>query len=354
MSEPLPDNPQRIAILMLSAMGDAVHVLPVANALRRAFPRAHITWIIQPVAHRLVQGHPAIDDFVVFRRRRGAAALRSYRELRRELRGRHFDVLLALQVYFKAGIIAAMTRADVKLGFDRARARDLNWVFTSHRIPARPSQHVQDQYFEFLEYLGVDPEPVEWRLGPDPVELESQREFFAAFDRPACALVLGTSNPQKNWSADRYARLAAALETEHGFQCLLVGGPSEHERRVANRILAEPGVTAVDALGDDVRRLVWLLHGCRLVISPDTGPLHIARALDVPVIGLYGYTNPKRYGPYRKYQDLVVDGYARYPGEEYAPSLHHRPGGMERVTVEAVLDKVTRAREWYLGGGGVG
>ena len=102
-------------------------------------------------------------------------------------------------------------------------------------------------------------------------------------------------------------------------------------------------VPIIDARGDDVRRLVWLLHGSRLVISPDTGPLHIARALDVPVIGLYGWTNPRRYGPYRRFTDLIVDGYALSPSEDYAPSMTHRSGGMSRISAEMVVERVDHA-----------
>ncbi len=336
---------REIGILMLSAMGDAVHVLPVANALRRAYPAARISWIIQPVPQRLVAGHPAIDEFIPFRRRRGLDAWHSYAELRAALRarGRPFDLLLALQVYFKAGLIAALTPARIKLGFDRARARDANWLFTNERIAPRPVGHVQDQYFEFLEHLGVSPEPVEWRLAPSDEERAAQQRFFAELERPAAALVVGTSKPEKNWLPERWARLAAALYTDFALQPVIVGGPSAGERAVADVILRESGVPVVDALGDDVRKLLWLLDGSRLVVSPDTGPLHIARALETPAVGLYGYTNPKRYGPYRRYENLVVDGYARWPGEDYACSMVHRPGAMQRVTLEMVLPKVDLA-----------
>jgi heptosyltransferase I len=334
---------------MLSAMGDAVHVLPVANALRRAYPSARLTWIIQPVPHRLVAGHPAIDEFVDFQRRRGLGAWRSYAELRRQLatRGRRFDLLLALQVYFKAGLIAALTPARFKLGFDRARARDANWLFTNERIPPRPVGHVQDQYFEFLRYLGIDPEPVEWRLALTEEERAAQRDFFQGLDRPAVALVVGTSKPEKNWLPERWARLAAALYTELGLQPVIVGGPSAAERTVADAIVRDAGVPVVDALRNDVRRLLWLVDGARLVVSPDTGPLHIARAMDTPVVGLYGYTNPRRYGPYRKFTELVVDGYARSPGEDYPCSMVHRSGGMQRVPVDAALAKVELALSSY-------
>ena len=120
--------PREVCIVMLSAIGDAVHVLPVANALKRHWPETRVTWIIQPVPHMLVSGHRSIDEFVLFRRRTGAGAWRSYAELRRALSGRSFDLLLGLQVYFKAGLITALAPARIKLGFDRARARDGQWL----------------------------------------------------------------------------------------------------------------------------------------------------------------------------------------------------------------------------------
>ncbi|HEX7090967.1 MAG TPA: glycosyltransferase family 9 protein [Longimicrobiales bacterium] len=340
--------PREIAIVMLSALGDAVHVLPVVNALKRAWPESRITWVIQPVPYRLVHNHPAVDDFILFHRQRGTRALRAYIEMRDLLAHRRFDLLLSLQVYLKAGLLTALARSTVKLGFDVRRARDLNWLFTTHRIPARPAAHVQDQYFEFLTYLGVDPHPVEWGIVLTDAERERQREFFGRLGRPVCGVVVGTSNPEKNWAPERYVRLIQALESEWGFRTVLIGGPSAGERRAADTILAATGTRTIDALGDDVRRLVYLLAGCDLVVSPDTGPLHIARALDVPVVGLYGFTNPKRHGPYGRYTDLVVDGYARWPGEDYPCSMERRRGGMDRVTVEAVLEKVQLAVERYV------
>jgi heptosyltransferase I len=240
-----------------------------------------------------------------------------------------------------------MTDAAVKLGFDRARARDFNWLFTTHRIPARPVGHVQDQYFEFLEHIGVDPRPVEWRLPITQHDRAAQREFFDGLDRPVAAVVVGTSKPGKNWAPERYAGVLDALEEHFGLLPVLVGGPSPTEREAADRVLSRTRAHVIDCLGDDVRRLVWLLDGSRLVISPDTGPLHIARALERPVIGLYGYSNPKRYGPYRKYGDLVVDGYARFPDEEYPASMQWRAEGMSRVSVQAVLEKVELALSRY-------
>jgi heptosyltransferase I len=335
--------PREIAIVMLSALGDAVHVLPVVNALKRAWPQSRITWIIQPVPHMLVAGHENVDEFIIFRRRRGAQAWRSFAGISSALDGRRFDLLINLQVYLKAGLITSLAKADVKLGFDRKRARDMNWLFTTHRIPPRPAGHVQDQYFEFLEHLGIDPAPVEWRLRLTAAERDAQRPFFSALDRPACGVVVGTSKLEKNWAPERYARLLEALESDFGMQPVLLGGPSVAERAAADAVLRQTRARPVDALADDVRRLMWLVDGSDLVISPDTGPLHLARALDRPVVGLYGYTNPKRYGPYGR-PEQVVDGYARHAGEDYPISMKYRSDAMERVTVDMVLEAVERVR----------
>jgi heptosyltransferase I len=332
---------------MLSAIGDAVHVLPVANALKRTWPDSRITWVIQPVPRLLVRGHPAIDEFVVFHRRRGLRGWLGFAEFARDVRERRFDLLLGLQVYFKAGVLTALAPASVKLGFDRARARDMQWLFTNRRIPPHEPQHVQDQYFEFLHELGIDPEPVTWGIDLTDEERAAQEAFFSRLDRPVCAVVVGTSKPEKNWMPERIARVLEEVERAHGLRPVLVGGPSAIERRIADEVLARTNARVVDALGDDLRRLVWVLEGSALTISPDTGPLHISRALGTPVVGLFGYTNPKRSGPYRLYQDLVVDGYAEHPGEDY-PIEHAYRNGMERVTVDGVLDKISLAMERYV------
>ena len=338
-------------------------MLPVVNALKRAFPRAHLTWVVQPPAFSLVAGHPGVDEFVVFQRRprgrvpRGpwesARGLgRTAVELRRAGKrqpGGCFDLVLGLQVYFKAGILTALAPGSVKLGFDRKRARDLNFLFTTHRIPPCPEgfAHTQDQYFEFLHYLGVDPEPVEYGLRPTPGERIEQRRFFGALERPVCSVVMATSDARKDWCPDGYARVIEGLHFDLGLHPILVGGGSPRERRMAREVERRSEAPVLEAMRDDLRRLLWLLEGSALVISPDTGPLHMARAVGVPVVGLYGFTNPKRSGPYRLFEDLVVDGYALYPGEEYPVNMERRRDGMGRVTPEMVLEKSALAMERY-------
>ncbi|MEN8131440.1 MAG: glycosyltransferase family 9 protein, partial [Pseudomonadota bacterium] len=125
-------------------------------------------------------------------------------------------------------------------------------------------------------------------------------------------------------------------------------GPSAQEQTICEEVMRLSRVKPMNELGDDPRRLMYLIDGAAVVISPDTGPLHIARALEVPVVSLFGYTNPKRSGPYKKYQDLVVDGYARYPGENYPISMEYQPEGMQRITLEMVLEKFELAIRKYV------
>lgn len=334
----------RVGIVMMSAVGDAVHVLPVLNAIKRHKPDARITWVLQPGPATLVRGHRHVDEIVIFDRARGR---RAFRDVKRALSTRPFDLVLALQVYFKAGLVTSFTKAPVKLGFDKARARDLNWLFTTHRIPPHPAgQHVQDQYFEFLDALGIAHEPVEWHLGPTDQERAWQREFFAPIDRPTAAIVVGTSKPEKDWLPERWAQVADVLYADYGLQPVLVGGRSARELAAEAAIIACARHRPISALGSGLRRLVSIIDGSALVLAPDTGPLHMSVALRRPVISLMGYTNPKRTGPYRAYHDLLIDAYGN-PGEDYPISMENRPGRMPLITVDDVLTKVEHWQRTY-------
>jgi heptosyltransferase I len=348
---------------MMSAVGDTVQVLPVVNALKRAFPLARLTWLIQPLPHSLVANHPQVDEFVIFRRmdrrRTPGALLAAGREIRRATArllevgrrqpGGTFDLVLDLQVYLKAGLLTWLAPGRMKLGFDRGRTRDLNPLFTTHRIPPNPEgfAHTQDQYFEFLRYLGVDPDPLVYGLEVTPEERLDQERFFQALERPACSVVLATSDPRRDWRTDGYASVLSSLYHDFGLQPIVVGGSSPREAVLAQEVTRLTAAPVLNAMGEGLRRLLWLLDGSTLVISPDTGPLHIARAMEVPVVGLYGFTNPKRSGPYRRFQELVVDGYAHYPGEAYGITMKRRPSGMGRITPKMVLEKVELALELF-------
>ncbi len=338
---PVTSAPRSIALVRLSAIGDTVHAIPVVESLKRAWPDCEISWAIQPVPYTLMRGRPDVSDFVLFRRERG---WRAFPEFRRQVRGRRFDLVLDIHRAFKAGLVTLMLESPIKVGFDRPRARDLNWLFTTHRIPARGPRHVQDQLFEFLDFVGV-PIVREWNFFFTAEERAKQRDFFDRIQRPVLAVVLRSSNAAKDWILARYARVLEIAESDLGLQPVLVGGTSVAELDTAARVERKSRAKPRNELADDLRRLAWLLAGSSVVLSPDTGPLHMAVALGTPTVGLYGFTDPRRSGPYRRFADLLID---RYPGpEDRLPSREGRTGNMERIEVEDVVEKLEQAIARY-------
>ncbi|MEJ2547585.1 MAG: glycosyltransferase family 9 protein [Gemmatimonadota bacterium] len=338
---PRVSRPESVVIVLLSAIGDVVHGMPIATSVRRAWPETRIHWIIQPVGHGLVAPHPAVDEFLLYDRKAG---LPGFAALRRQFAGRRFDLAIGLQVYLKAGLITAMLPAGRKLGFDRARARDLNWLFTTERIPPHAPQHVEDQYFEFLDYLDV-PIVTEWEFAFSEPECEARARFFEPIEAPALAVVLRTTRPGKNWPLERYARVLEIAESDLGLKPVLIGSRAPAEAAAAAELLRLTRSRPINALENDLRRLAWILDGADYALSPDTGPLHVAVALGTPTVSLYGYTDPKRVGPYRRFSELVIDRYTR--DGEVEPSMEFRPGNMESITVDDVAAKLEQAVRSY-------
>jgi heptosyltransferase I len=333
----------RIAIVMMSAIGDAVHVLPLINALKRRDPRCHITWILEPKPASLVRGHPGIDEIIEFAARRG---LREWRRMRALLRDREFDVVLDLQVAIKAGLLTSLLRSPVKIGFDRGRARDVNWLFTNTKIPPHANQHVQDQYFEFLDYLGVSHERVEWNLGPWPHERDVARELISLSQRPLASIAVATSKEDKDWPAERWAEVVDALYERFDLQSMLIGGKSTRERQAEQVIMERAHHKPLSSLGCSLREMVAVLQASALVLTADTAPLHMAVALARPVISLFGASDPRRTGPYRASQDLIVDAF-RDPGDPDVVMMTKRSRRMGRIQVDDVLAKVEQWQRSY-------
>jgi heptosyltransferase I len=334
---------QRIAIVLLSALGDVVHALPLVASLKAAAPRSRIEWIVQPVPAEVARAHPAVDRVWLFDRKSG---WRAYREFRRAMRDERFDVAIDLQVYAKASILTAMLDAERKIGFDRARARELNWLVTTDRIPAHPPGHVADQYLEFADYLGAA-RRYEWDFALSDAERAAQATFFGAIPAPVAALVIGTSKRVKEWIPERWARTAQALHATWGYEVVIVGGESPNETALAREIVALAPGAVRDVRHQDVRRMIWLIDGSALVVGLDTGPYHMAVALGVPAVGLFGYLDPARVGPTHRFLDLVVDVW-REPGEPWHPPRSANRGArVNLIEVDDVLEKVEHARARY-------
>ncbi|HUF90590.1 MAG TPA: glycosyltransferase family 9 protein [Gemmatimonadota bacterium] len=334
---------QRAAIVLLSAIGDIVHALPLVSSLKAAAPGLSIEWVTQPVAGEIAGRHPAVDRLWTLDRGRG---WRGFRDLRRALRGQRFDLVVDLQVYAKASLVTAMLDSPRKLGFDRPRARELNWLVTNERLAPGPPRQACEQYLEFADHLGA-PRRYEWPLPLSPEERTAQAAFYAGLRSPLAALVVGTSRPAKEWPVDRWARFAESLHADFGYQVCIVGSDRPGERARALEIARLSRSPILDERRDDLRRLIWLLDGAALVVSPDTGPYHLAVALGVPSIGLYGYTDPARVGPGRRFTELVVDAF-HDPGEAWhPPRTGYRGARMERIETGRVIEAVELARARY-------
>jgi heptosyltransferase I len=341
------EAPRSVCILRLSAIGDTCHVVPIVRTLQQAWPTTQLTWIIGKTEARLMHLIEGVEFITVDKRSSGAA-------LAAQLRGREFDVLLHMQLALRASLIAARTKAGIKLGFDRARARELQWLFTNARIAPRAREHVLDSFFGFLEALGIRERLLRWDL-PVPPEARAYAEQLIPDAQPTLVISPCSSHVLRNWPAARYAAVAAHAVTRHGMRVILAGGGSLPERSTGAEIERACPAPLVNQIGKDtLPQLLALLGRACVLLTPDSGPAHMATMAGTPVIGLYAATNPARSGPYLS-RRWCVDAYpeaARVfrglePGE--LPWTHkiEEPGVMELIGVEQVntrLDEFMQTR----------
>jgi heptosyltransferase I len=334
--------PSDVCLLRLSALGDACHALAVARALQEAWPETRLTWVIGKLEHRLL-GHIPDIEFIVFDK---GAGLAGYRSLRQRVAGRRFGVLLHMQLAMRASLAAALLPAEARLGFDRARARELQWLFTSHQIAPRSREHVLDSLFGFTEALGIARRPPRWDI-PLPPQAQEYARRVIPDGEPTLIISPCSSHALRNWSADGYAAVVTHAVRRHGLRVLLCGGPSALERSYGERIEAAAGVACVNLIGKDtLPQLLATLQRATALISPDSGPAHMATTVGTPVIGLYAATNPARSGPYHS-RAWTVDRYAaaaqRFLGRsvESLPwtTKIERPGVMDLITVGDVIGR---------------
>jgi len=291
---PLAEPPRSLCILRLSALGDTCHVVPIVRTLQQAWPATQLTWIIGKSEARLMSLIEGVEFITVARplRLAGLAALR------RQLHGRRFDVLLHMQLALRASLAASCVSAPLKLGFDRARARELQWLFTNARIAPRTREHVLDSFFGFLDALGISERLLRWDL-PLPAAARTYAGQLIPDARPTLLISPCSSHPRRNWSPARYAALAAHAATRHGMRVILVGGRSALEARTGAQIASACTVPLANQIGaDTLPELLALIARATVLVTPDSGPAHMATMVGTPVIGLYAATNPARSGPY--------------------------------------------------------
>lgn len=331
-------------MLRLSALGDVCNAIATARALKRRYPDAELTWIVDRSAYPLVSGLPGIE-FVVFDKRKG---LRALRDLRGAFRGRRFDVLLHMQVSTRANLAASLVRADRRIGFDPARAREGHRLVINDHIPAMPFQHQAEALHAFARVLGAEPG---FEDRAPPID-EADREFARRHQPEAGKAVLispCSSHAKRNWLAERYAAVADWLAGQ-GVPVILVGGPSEGEQRMGEAIVSAAGSAPVNLIGrDTLGQALAMLERAAGLVAPDSGPVHFAAALGTPVVGLYASTWSRRSGPLGSLEhcvDRFPKAARRYlgkaPDEVKWGKRIEAEGVMEMVEVEDVIEPLRR------------
>jgi len=295
MQLPLAAPPRSVCILRLSAIGDTCHVVPIVRTLQYAWPATQLTWIVGNTEARLVGLIEGVE-FITLDKRAGLAGLA---RLRAQLRGRRFDVLLHMQLALRASLAAQCVPAVVKLGFDRARARELQWLFTNARIAARDREHVLDSLFGFLAALGIGERLLRWDL-PLPAAARAYAERLLPDNKqPTLVISPCSRHPRRNWRAERYAAVAEHAATRLRMRVILAGGGSDPERRAGAAIEAACRAPLLNQIGrDTLPEMLALLARATVLLAPDSGPVHMATMVGTPVVGLYAATNPLRSGPY--------------------------------------------------------
>jgi heptosyltransferase I len=232
-----------------------------------------------------------------------------------------------------------LINSPIKLGFDSARAKDLQWLFSTHRIASRPRQHVIDSFFGFSEALGIPEHCYEWHL-PVPADARQFAATQLPADKPILVISPCSSMAYRNWHSTGYATVADYAVQHHGMQVVLTGGPSAIEREYAHAIAQQCKTPVIDLIGKtSLKQLLAVLARARVVIAPDAGTAHLANAVGVPVIGLYATTNPDRARPYN-WPQYVVNRYPEAVLAKYGKPVEALPWGT-RVRDNGTMDRIT-------------
>jgi len=332
-----------ICIMRLSAIGDVTHVVPVVNAIHAHMPQAKITWIIGKLEARLLSGLPGVE-LIVFDKKAGYGA---FRQLRQALKGRKFDVLLHMQVAARANLLSKLVKAPLRIGWDKPRWRDRHQWFINQSVESVVEQHQVDAFLEFARALGVPTGPPVWNLPVSTEDSDWAKKVLG--DGPPILMISPCSSHQlRNWQPARYAEVADHAISELNMRVVLTGGPSTLESQTGQEIESAMSHKPQNLIGKDtINQSVALLKQATVVLSPDSGPAHLASALGIPVIGLYAATPSKRSGPYNSLE-LCVDRYldaARIFRHKEPQDLRwgqriEYPGVMDLIETRDVIEKL--------------
>lgn len=339
----LDSQPKEICVIRLSAIGDTCHALAVVRRIQDNWPSANITWIIGKTEAMLLDDIPDVE-FIIFDKSKGRHA---YKDVQKNLTGKTFDIALCMHASVRANFLYRKLKAPIRLGFDRKRAKDFQWLFTNRRIAATHGEHALEAMMSFASTIGADPQAIRWDIPLD----DAARRFAADRRTPGRPLVVispcssDRSRNFRNWSIENYASAIQHLNKKN-CRVVLTGRPSELEVEYG-AALSEQGLAENLVGSTSLKQLAALINEADLVICPDSGAAHIATAFSTPVLGLYASTNPDRTGPYAS-RELTVNRYPeaaeKYLGKQadqlrWGQRVRH-PEAMNLITAADVIDKI--------------
>ncbi len=318
--------PSKICLIKLGAIGDVVNSLPLVNRMRLGWPQARISWVIAPLAHGLVEGHEAVDEFLLLDLKQRSSVPGFLRNLRSE----RFDLVIDLQRILKSGLITGLSGADRRLGFDRARCKEFSWLFTRERIAPNPAPGVTvAQYLEFADHLGLPPTHPTWGLPHQPWTKHP----------PAVCLNLGASKAANLWPLKHWSLLTRRLAEHFGPQRIaLCGGPQDREAASKIQDEAPPGV--LNTVGElSLKESAGLIGASQVFVACDTGPLHMAVAMGTPLVALFGAADPGRTGPFERQDSVLFKPATCSPCRKRECVVDGHPC-MTDITVDLVLARI--------------
>ena len=343
---------RRILIVRLTAIGDVVRTLPALSTLRREYPRAHIAWVVEDKAAGVLEGHPHLDEVIVFERKKIVAALRNPLEFHRgvsmfvrfvrSVRAGKFDLVLDFHGILKSGVIAAISGSPRRVGFEKEFVKEFNHFFTNEKAPL--SDQRLPRVERNLELVGpfVSAENVTDRpaLGLSDAHRKKAdgfiREKFGD-SSPLIAIHPGTSRELKMWPERRFAELCDMLAESLGASVIITWGPGELEGAEAIRSLAK-SAPVIGARTDSLLELAAFLERCDLMVTVDSGPMHIGSAVGTPVVAIFGPTDIQVNAPYWPPVEVVAADIECRPCDENCVSARC----MEDVTPREALDAARR------------
>ncbi|RBW43455.1 ADP-heptose--LPS heptosyltransferase I [Psychromonas sp. B3M02] len=337
--------PKSICLLRLSAIGDVCHAVAMVQAIQKQWPTTKITWIMGKIEAQLLNDLPNVE-VIVFDKKTGYQGMKA---IWKQLSGRKFDALLHMQLALRASALTIGIKAKYKVGFNRKRAKEGQWLFTNKKVPDTASQHVLDSFFEFAYYLGIEKTTPTWHIPLSESDINFAQSISPS-GKPLFVISPAASKDERNWLTERYAAIAD-YAIEKGFEVALCGSPAPREITLGENIQKLMQQSAINLIGKTtLKQLTATLKQAQVVLAPDSGPAHIATTQGTPVIGLYGHSNPLRTGPYLS-QDNVVSVYEKHVELQHKKPLNElswstRVKGsyvMQDINIEDIIKKINNA-----------